>query len=332
MVETNSGKEELKIKRIQVPKACSNCRKNHAGCDTERPCRRCVQNGLADSCIDVPRKKRVSKRKESNQEDDLVISDIKPEEWEKTFLDLFGTGGSSDDSQSSLESPLETDLKNVDPSLLLAQLEEDPNPTPNASQINSFDLTNLVNQMTELKASNKNLENTLLSVTKELADLKSRTALIKQIPDALSLKGWHHFQKENDGIAISVWKKTSSNSCSGNLLVECNDEFINLLGYPIETLKNNFTCNQLIVGCVKKNAKETGDQRDFPRRTQILTYRGVIEVFMSILPVYDQYNEVKFYILHMMPIPEFSISLETTPNLPLLSLTEFNSSSMPEEY
>jgi hypothetical protein len=50
-------------KRLQVPRACTNCRKMHAGCDTQRPCKRCKQNGLESSCSDIPRKKRFVKRK-----------------------------------------------------------------------------------------------------------------------------------------------------------------------------------------------------------------------------------------------------------------------------
>ena len=58
-------------KRLQVPKACTNCRKMHAGCDTTRPCKRCKQNGLESTCSDIPRKKRytdpLSRRVLTNQ-------------------------------------------------------------------------------------------------------------------------------------------------------------------------------------------------------------------------------------------------------------------------
>eukprot|EP01088_Endostelium_zonatum_P014695 TRINITY_DN331_c0_g1_i1.p1 TRINITY_DN331_c0_g1~~TRINITY_DN331_c0_g1_i1.p1 ORF type:complete len:449 (-),score=107.38 TRINITY_DN331_c0_g1_i1:244-1590(-) len=49
-------------KRKQVKRACSNCRKAHAGCDENRPCRRCVGGGKENSCKDVPRKKRSRSR------------------------------------------------------------------------------------------------------------------------------------------------------------------------------------------------------------------------------------------------------------------------------
>lgn len=46
------------MKRKQVRSACSNCRFKHARCDNERPCGGCVKAGLAESCVDAPRKQR----------------------------------------------------------------------------------------------------------------------------------------------------------------------------------------------------------------------------------------------------------------------------------
>lgn len=50
-------------KRSQVSKACSNCRSMHAACGLERPCNRCIDNGLQNSCHDIPRKKRVTRKR-----------------------------------------------------------------------------------------------------------------------------------------------------------------------------------------------------------------------------------------------------------------------------
>ncbi|KIX04403.1 uncharacterized protein Z518_05271 [Rhinocladiella mackenziei CBS 650.93] len=41
-----------------VASACINCKKKHLRCDNERPCRRCVQSGKEDTCVDVEHKKR----------------------------------------------------------------------------------------------------------------------------------------------------------------------------------------------------------------------------------------------------------------------------------
>jgi hypothetical protein len=60
-------KVKPRAKRKQVKSACINCRKRKTGCDDERPCSKCVRNGLEATCIDVPRKKRTSNRKRSQQ-------------------------------------------------------------------------------------------------------------------------------------------------------------------------------------------------------------------------------------------------------------------------
>jgi len=62
------GAQQIKSrpKRKQVKSACLNCRKRKTGCDSFRPCTKCVRNGLESSCVDVPRKKRSSNRSKSN--------------------------------------------------------------------------------------------------------------------------------------------------------------------------------------------------------------------------------------------------------------------------
>jgi len=52
-------KTTLKLKRKQqVKAACVNCRKKHKGCDDNRPCTRCANSGLEDTCADSPHKRR----------------------------------------------------------------------------------------------------------------------------------------------------------------------------------------------------------------------------------------------------------------------------------
>jgi hypothetical protein len=56
--------QSVRMKRTQVAvKACIHCKRLHAKCSNERPCTRCAHNGLADSCVDSPRKPRVGKPK-----------------------------------------------------------------------------------------------------------------------------------------------------------------------------------------------------------------------------------------------------------------------------
>merc|ERR1711915_194834 len=60
-METDRPRVALK-RRKQVKSACSNCRKSKTACCDQRPCRRCISLGLADSCVDVPRKRREKKK------------------------------------------------------------------------------------------------------------------------------------------------------------------------------------------------------------------------------------------------------------------------------
>jgi len=48
-------------KRQQAVRACTHCKRLHAKCSNERPCKRCENNGLAETCIDSPRKPRMGK-------------------------------------------------------------------------------------------------------------------------------------------------------------------------------------------------------------------------------------------------------------------------------
>ncbi|KAL2009350.1 hypothetical protein VTN00DRAFT_7544 [Thermoascus crustaceus] len=44
--------------KAHVASACVNCKRKHLGCDSARPCRRCVLAGKASTCVDVTHKKR----------------------------------------------------------------------------------------------------------------------------------------------------------------------------------------------------------------------------------------------------------------------------------
>ncbi|UZJ53858.1 hypothetical protein CBS101457_003178 [Exobasidium rhododendri] len=47
-----------KLAKSHVPSACLNCKRAHLACDVSRPCRRCINLGKTDTCIDVQHKKR----------------------------------------------------------------------------------------------------------------------------------------------------------------------------------------------------------------------------------------------------------------------------------
>ncbi|WEW57361.1 hypothetical protein PRK78_002828 [Emydomyces testavorans] len=44
--------------KAHVASACVNCKRKHLGCDSARPCRRCVVAGKESSCVDVTHKRR----------------------------------------------------------------------------------------------------------------------------------------------------------------------------------------------------------------------------------------------------------------------------------
>ncbi|KAI9276067.1 hypothetical protein BY458DRAFT_489116 [Sporodiniella umbellata] len=53
------GQEKKRIsKRSQVKNACVNCQKACKKCDDGRACQRCIKFGMADTCVDSPRKER----------------------------------------------------------------------------------------------------------------------------------------------------------------------------------------------------------------------------------------------------------------------------------
>ncbi|KAJ1536563.1 hypothetical protein HK096_009685 [Nowakowskiella sp. JEL0078] len=52
-------------KRRKVCQACTQCRKSHVSCDSQRPCARCVKKGLGHLCINAPKKPEKSAIKAS---------------------------------------------------------------------------------------------------------------------------------------------------------------------------------------------------------------------------------------------------------------------------
>eukprot|EP01114_Cavostelium_apophysatum_P016887 TRINITY_DN4896_c0_g1_i1.p1 TRINITY_DN4896_c0_g1~~TRINITY_DN4896_c0_g1_i1.p1 ORF type:complete len:325 (+),score=34.06 TRINITY_DN4896_c0_g1_i1:87-1061(+) len=58
-VPSFEAESEVKRKRASTKvKACVYCQKSHASCDSTRPCKRCVERGITDLCIDATPKKR----------------------------------------------------------------------------------------------------------------------------------------------------------------------------------------------------------------------------------------------------------------------------------
>lgn len=94
-------------RRNQVSRACSNCRKTHAACDTERPCKRCIQHGLQNFCIDVPRKKRISKKTRLEQAEQHVLKEDLNQGQSQGLISLYSSHSSSPSPPSSSHNSFE---------------------------------------------------------------------------------------------------------------------------------------------------------------------------------------------------------------------------------
>lgn len=72
-----------KEKRKQVRRACEFCRKSKTGCSSFRPCQRCIQHGVADSCVDAPKKRRANTARSTPSPERATIAAPQPhpEEW-----------------------------------------------------------------------------------------------------------------------------------------------------------------------------------------------------------------------------------------------------------
>ncbi|KAI9299485.1 hypothetical protein BJ944DRAFT_245188 [Cunninghamella echinulata] len=57
--QRTTNDKNKKTKRKQVKNACINCQKACKKCDEGRACQRCIKLGIADTCVDSPRKERL---------------------------------------------------------------------------------------------------------------------------------------------------------------------------------------------------------------------------------------------------------------------------------
>eukprot|EP01117_Protostelium_nocturnum_P015187 TRINITY_DN5858_c0_g1_i1.p1 TRINITY_DN5858_c0_g1~~TRINITY_DN5858_c0_g1_i1.p1 ORF type:complete len:640 (-),score=180.92 TRINITY_DN5858_c0_g1_i1:120-2039(-) len=58
----NQNEEKVKLNAKKVTHACALCKKDHASCDSARPCKRCVGRGIPEQCVDAESKKRGRKK------------------------------------------------------------------------------------------------------------------------------------------------------------------------------------------------------------------------------------------------------------------------------
>ncbi|KAI5967735.1 ERT1 [Candida margitis] len=55
---TENENPATKPRRKKTSRACNHCHKAHMTCDSGRPCKRCIQRGLDQTCEDAPRKRK----------------------------------------------------------------------------------------------------------------------------------------------------------------------------------------------------------------------------------------------------------------------------------
>eukprot|EP01089_Gocevia_fonbrunei_P001457 TRINITY_DN1133_c0_g1_i1.p1 TRINITY_DN1133_c0_g1~~TRINITY_DN1133_c0_g1_i1.p1 ORF type:complete len:266 (+),score=33.52 TRINITY_DN1133_c0_g1_i1:120-917(+) len=103
--ENDSECKKGGIKRKQVKRACSNCRKAHAGCDESRPCKRCTGSGKDDTCCDVPRKKRTRTRSRKTIKKDITTTKTTKRNTKKLRISDPDTQDQTPISVTSTEQP-----------------------------------------------------------------------------------------------------------------------------------------------------------------------------------------------------------------------------------
>jgi len=339
-------------KRLQVPRACSNCRRMHAGCGVERPCKRCIHNGLESSCVDVPRKKRsVKKGKNDSEEGDFIraksnvtspsssptmqttaVVRIKPEGdqhqlWQDTFHELYESTSGPSSTTSSLGSLSDIDLSaplifgsesdnsgffssfsHNDPihshdSIhihshdvihhhdhdLHDMLPQEPHhdlPLPLAvNHHEEFEYNNLLLEITNLNENNKSLETKLQSLCEELVEMKKAVPTKRRTEGPLTQQA----VMENPNVSVSMWMA----SFTDLVLVECDQRFVQIMGLPMDILKDNFPFSRVL--------ENTPSDHNWPKKVKISTLSGSKEVLMTINMLTDG-TTVKYFVVHILEL------------------------------
>jgi hypothetical protein len=226
-----AGPNSVKMKRGHVSKACTNCRKMHAGCDIQRPCSRCVFHRMESTCVDIPRKKRMSRSKKQGEDspDDsppevttavMVENDKEDEQlgapnekvWKDTFNELFGEVAASTPTNSNSSLPATPANSNFfQPSLLLTDLlgsdtDKSFQPTDFLNSDNSLyespkkDYQELKQQMEDLRQSNVMLESRLDTVTQELTEMRQKMQQMLQLLGGFFVPAPQNSTKNNNDV------------------------------------------------------------------------------------------------------------------------------------
>lgn len=346
-------------KRLQVPRACSNCRRMHAGCGVERPCKRCIHNGLESTCVDVPRKKRSMKKGKNDSEDGDMLpiksnftpSSSSPEMnhlpdlvrikhegdqhqhqlWEDTFQELYGSSCTSS-ATSSLNSFSDIDLSaplvfgsesdnsgyfssfhhnepihhhdaihhsipsheaihhsheclhdhdELQDDILPPQAHHDLLPTHHHEDA---EFNHLLLEITNLNENNKSLESKIQSLCDELLEMK-KGPVKKKNEGTMTQQA----VMESPNAAVSMWVA----SFTDLILVECDNKFVQLMGLPMDILKDNFPFSRVL--------ENTPTDHNWPKKVKISTLSGLKDVLMTINMLTDG-TTAKYFVVHILEL------------------------------
>jgi len=222
-----AGPNSVKMKRGHVSKACTNCRKMHAGCDIQRPCSRCVFHRMESTCVDIPRKKRMSRGKKQGEDspDDsppevttAVMVEAKEDDqlsapnekvWKDTFTELFGeVAASTPTPNSSLPATPANPSNFFQQSLFTDLLGPDADktfqPPDFLNSDNSLyespkkDFQELKQQMEDLRQSNVMLESRLNTLTSDLTEMRQKMQQMLQLLGGFFVPSPQNTTKNND--------------------------------------------------------------------------------------------------------------------------------------
>jgi len=175
----------------------------------------------------------------------------------------------------------------------------------------------LTQQMAEIRESTKNLESKLNRLSDEVEQVKiSVEARTMQLFPRSN--NWNEFYPPQEDLSISLWAFRHLGDTKSLILVECNARFKDLLGYPDQLLKNNFSADRLLNWQQEicphfhegmKIDKPAGDclldpisSKTISFRTQINVASGVKDAMITIHPICSSNQQLKYFLMHILEV------------------------------
>ncbi|KXN70430.1 hypothetical protein CONCODRAFT_39447, partial [Conidiobolus coronatus NRRL 28638] len=172
-------------RKKKTSRACNNCQKSHVTCDSNRPCNRCVQRKLADSCKDGKRKRAKYMGSESPEPSSVEQSGQQPSIFNFSNSENFGFYSETANSEYLMLSNMLNQPTNFNQ---ISSKDQSSSPSP------SIPSTGGVNQLHKVATS------------KKIGNAKRRLVQVHQIYNSINkghdyTTGYHFyysiFKKEN---------------------------------------------------------------------------------------------------------------------------------------